>query len=109
MSAISKYSNNFTSGPDRLSWGHLKEIIKNLVCLDNILNITNEYINLGHWPLHFKVSMSIIIPKPNKASYDTSKIFRPIILLNMLGKLIEKVISKRLQFQALFNNTIHSC
>ena len=29
--------------------------------------------------------------------------------INMLGKLIEKVISKRLRFQALFNNTIHSC
>jgi len=53
--------------------------------------------------------MSIIIPKPNKALYNTSKIFRPIILLNMLGKLIEKVISKRLQFQALSKNTIHLC
>ena len=55
------------------------------------------------------MSMSIIIPKPNKALYNTSKIFRPIILLNMLGKLIEKVISKRLQFQALSKNTIHPC
>ena len=41
---------------------------------------------------------SIIIPKPNKASYDIPKIFRPITLLNTLGKLIEKIIGKRLQF-----------
>jgi len=53
--------------------------------------------------------MSIIIPKPNKASYNIPKMFRPIILLNMLGKLIKKVIGKRLQFQALSKNTIHSC
>ena len=52
---------------------------------------------------------SIIIPKPNKTSYDTLKTFRPIVLLNMLGKLIEKVIGKRLQFQVLSKNVIHPC
>ena len=40
--------------------------------------------------------------------YDTSEIFRPIVLLNTLDKLIEKVISERFQFQALFNNMIYS-
>jgi len=53
--------------------------------------------------------MSIIIPKPNKTLYNTPKTFRLIVLLNILGKLIEKVVGERLQFQALFNNTIHSC
>ena len=53
--------------------------------------------------------MSIIIPKPNKMSYDTPKMFRPIVLLNTLGKLIEKVIRERLQFQALLKNIIYSC
>ena len=51
--------------------------------------------------------MFIIIPKPNKTSYNIPKTFRPIILLNILGKPIEKVVSKRLQFQALSNNLIH--
>jgi len=38
---------------------------------------------------------SIIIPKPNKAFYDSPpKTFKPIVLLNMLGKLIEKVIDE---------------
>ena len=36
----------------------------------------------------------IIIPKPNKSSYDSPKLFRPIILLNMLGKLMKKVIGE---------------
>jgi len=52
---------------------------------------------------------SIIILKPNKASYNTPRIFWPIILLNTLGKLIEKVISERLQFQLISNNFIHPC
>jgi len=67
------------------------------------------YINLGYWPSHFKMSNSIIIPKLNKASYNSSKIFKPIILLNMLSKLIKKVIGKRLQFQLISKNFIHPC
>ncbi len=55
------------------------------------------------------MSMSIIIPKPNKTLYDTPKMFRPIVLLNILGKLIEKVIRERLQLQALSKNVIHPC
>lgn len=39
--------------------------------------------------------------------YDTLKLFRPIVLLNMLGKLIEKVIGYRLQFYEISNNFIH--
>ena len=55
------------------------------------------------------MSMSIIIPKSNKASYNTPKIFRPIILLNILNKLIEKVIGERFQFQDLSKDVINSC
>ena len=38
-------------------------------------------INLGHWLLHFKILSFIIILKLNKALYNISKIFQPIILL----------------------------
>jgi len=51
--------------------------------------------------------MSIIIPKPNKESYDSFKSFRPIVLLNMFSKLIEKVIRERLQFHAITNDFIY--
>jgi len=109
FSAIYKCSNNSTPRPDKLSWRHLKELIKDLECLNKFINIANICIKLEYWLLHFKIFISIIILKPNKASYDTSKIFRPIILLNTLGKLIKKVISKRLQFQVLSKNFIYPC
>jgi len=57
--------------------------------------------------LHFKVSTSIIILKPNKELYNSPKAFRLIVLLNTLGKLIEKVIGERLQFHSISNNFIH--
>jgi len=49
----------------------------------------------------------VIIPKPNKPLYDSPKSFRPIVLLNTLGKLIEKVIGERLQYHVVNNNFIH--
>ena len=64
---------------------------------------------LGSWLSHFKSSTSIIIPKPNKESYNSLKSFRPIVLLNMLRKLIEKVIGKCLKFSLISNNFIHLC
>ena len=51
--------------------------------------------------------MTVIIPKPNKMSYDMPKSFRPIMLFNILGKLIEKVIGDKLQFHIISNNFIH--
>jgi len=51
--------------------------------------------------------MMVIISKPNKTSYDSSKLFRLIVLLNTMDKLIEKVISERLQFLTASNDFIH--
>jgi len=39
--------------------------------------------------------------------YNTPKSFRPIVLLNILGKLIKKVIGDRLQFYTISNNFIY--
>ena len=76
-------------------------------CLSRIINIADACINLGHWPKYFKVSTTVVIPKPNKTSYNTPKAFRPIVLLNTLGKLIEKVIADRLQYLVASNDFIH--
>ena len=107
MNTLTKCNNLSTPGLDKLSWSHLKHVLKNNVYLNNIIRITNACLDLGYWLSHFKISTTIIIPKPNKSLYDTSKFFRPIIWLNILGKLIEKVIGDRLQFYAISNNFIH--
>ena len=69
--------------------------------------IANLCFELGYQLSHFKTSLTIVIPKPNKTSYDLPKSFRPIVLLNILGKLIKKVISNRLQFHVVANNFIY--
>ena len=100
--------NNFSApGPDKLSWSHLKIILKDDNYLNIIISIANTCIELGYWPSHFKRSTMIVIPKPNKKSYDLPKAFRPIVLLNTVGKLIKKVIGERLQFNTASNEFIH--
>ena len=105
--AINKCNNSSAPGPDKLSWHHLKFIVNQDKYLANIINIANTCFNLGHWPNYFKYLFTIIIPKPNKMSYDQAKFFCPIILLNTLGKLIEKVIAERLQFTVVNNDFIY--
>ena len=96
LKAITKCNNLSAPRPDKLSWYHLKCIINNEACLGKIINIADTCFELGFWPSYFKSFMTIIIPKPNKNSYNSSKSFWPIVLLNILGKLIKKVIGKHL-------------
>ena len=99
---------SLTPGLDKLSWRHLKSILNDKVCITRVIKIANVCINLEYWPNYFKLLSTVIIPKPNKLLYDLPKSFYLIILLNTLGKLIEKVIGERLQFHVVNNNFIHS-
>jgi len=105
--AISKCNNLLSPGPDKLTWRHLKAILKQDNYLVNVINIANLCINLGYWLNYFKCLSTVIIPKPNKMAYDQPKSFCPIVLLNTLGKLIEKVVAERLQFIVANNDFIH--
>jgi len=96
INAISKYNNSSIPSPNKLSWRHLKTIVNNFRCLEKFVDIADTCFELGYQLLHFKTSTFIIIPKPNKESYNSPKSFRSIVLLNTISKLIEKVISKRL-------------
>ena len=105
--ALEGCNNLSTPGPDKLLWNHLKTILIDNVYITNIIKIANTCIDLGYWPNYFKRSSTVIIPKPNKLSYNSPRLFRPIILLNTLGKLIEKVIGERIQFHVIANDFIY--
>lgn len=105
---IEKCNNSSNSGLDKLSWRHLKKIIKDEECISKFIDIANACIDLDHWLLHFKILTTIIISKLNKASYDLPKSYCSIVLLNMASKLFEKMIRERLQFLSISNNFIYS-
>ena len=43
VNSIAKYNNSSTPGSDKLSWRHLKIIVKDSVCLKNIINIADVF------------------------------------------------------------------
>ena len=106
IDAINKYSSLSIPGLDHIFWSHLKELVGDAEYVANIVNIVNSCIDFDYWLSYFKNSMSIIILKPNKPLYDISKIFWPIILLNILRKLIEKAISGKLRVHSIALNFI---
>ena len=107
INAIEKCNKSSAPGSDKLTWSHIKFIVNNKECVFKLLEITNTCIELGHWLSHFKTSTMVIISKPNKSIYDFPKAHCPIILLNMIGKLFEKMISEHLQFHTIANNFIY--
>ena len=74
---------------------------------ESICVLFNNICDSGIWPRWFKESVSVIIPKPKKADYSVPKPYRPIALLNTLGKLLTKVIANRLQFDAAAHRLLH--
>ena len=73
--ALLSCNNILASSPNKISQYYLKSILKQDTYLYNLINIANACIFLGHWPTHFKLSFTIIIPKPNKPTYNHPKSF----------------------------------
>ncbi|TVY59574.1 putative RNA-directed DNA polymerase from transposon X-element, partial [Lachnellula suecica] len=51
---------------------------------------------LGHYPERFKRARTVVLRKPNKATYEEAGSWRPIALLNTIGKLVEAITAKRI-------------
>ena len=104
---LSLTSNCSAPGPDNITWHHLKAIFEIEHVDQSVCLLFNNMCNSGTWPSWFKESISVIIPKPKKPDYTVPKAYRPIALLNTLGKLLTKVIANRLQFDAAAHSLLH--
>ena len=71
-------------------------LIKNLV-----LRVYRGCLHLGHHPAAFRTAALIFLNKPNKADRSAPRSYRPITLLSVLGKGLERLIAKRLSWQAI--------
>lgn len=61
--------------------------------IDLITKLINKCIEKSYWPVSFKIAKVISILKSGKQASDPSS-YRPISLLNSVGKLLEKVVHK---------------
>ena len=105
--ALRPTTNSSAPGPDHVTWRHLKLALSLPETDVSVMNLFNKVCFTGTWPTHFKESTSVIIPKPNKTDYTIPKAYRPIALLNTLGKLLTKILANRLQHDAAEHNILH--
>jgi hypothetical protein len=81
-------------GNDRIPNGFLRAMGPKLA--EAVAQLANACWALGHFPARFKEARTVVLRKPGKASYSDPGAWRPIALLNTIGKLIESLMAKRL-------------
>jgi hypothetical protein len=64
----------------------------------HLTRIFNQSIQLGYCPSHFRESLIVVLHKPGKDDYSVPKAYRPIALLNTLGKIMDAIVARRLSY-----------
>ncbi|KAF8703921.1 hypothetical protein AX14_014102 [Amanita brunnescens Koide BX004] len=105
--ALRPTTNSSAPGPDHVTWQHIKLALSFPEVDEALAALYNKICFSGTWPTHFKDSFSVIIPKPNKPDYSIPKAYRPIALLNTLGKLLTKILANRLQHDTAEHGILH--
>ena len=72
-----------------------------------LTNIFNGCLSSGYFPTHFKKAIIKLIPKENKSLKNPLN-YRPISLLEVHGKIFERLIQNRLNSHLQDNNIIHN-
>jgi hypothetical protein len=61
----------------------------------SLVHLYNAVLRLKYWPLQLKLAQIIVVPKPGKPLQEVSS-YRPISLLPVISKLLEKLLITRL-------------
>ena len=66
----------------------------------HLKRIFNQSLHLGYCPAHFRESTTVVLRKPDKDNYTSPKSYRPIALMNTVGKIMDAVMAQRLNYLA---------
>jgi hypothetical protein len=61
-------------------------------------NLYNSCIQLRYCPQHFRESVTVRLRKPGRSDYGQLKSFRPVALLNTIGKVMESILARRISY-----------
>jgi hypothetical protein len=96
--AVRRASRNKAPGTDGIINGILHQTLD--ILLPSLHKLFNACLQHGYCPTHFKDTITVVLRKPEKDDYTQPKAYRPIALLNTLGKVMEAIIANRLAYLA---------
>ena len=100
--AILSMKKNKAPGRDGITAEHVQHYYGTIKT--HLQFIINACLQLSYFPTKWKEAQVLTIPKPGKPDYSDPKAYRPISLLPVLGKVLEKVILARLQYHDSVTN-----
>ncbi|KAI9039454.1 reverse transcriptase [Aspergillus affinis] len=98
LRCIRKAPSDKAPGPDGIPnkvWHWLGEVPSFVKALTSVFNAC---IRLGHNPGYFQQSITVVFRKAAPRDYRVAKSYRPIALLNTLGKILEAAIATRIAY-----------
>lgn len=68
---------------------------------ETFLALANRCLALSHFPIIWKEATVVVLRKPGKEDYTNPKSYRPIGLLPVLGKVLEKMVIGRMKWHLI--------
>lgn len=90
-------------GPQGITWAMARHLPEQIV--KTLSNIYNSSLATGYFPIPFKTSTTILIPKHRKDTRHPDN-YRPISLLEVTGKTFERLLNSRLRTHLETNNLL---
>lgn len=82
------------------------KLIETPVILETLVHLFNACIRTGYNPTHFQRSVTVVLRKQGKSDYQLAKSYRPVALLNTIGKFLEAVIARRISYAVETKNLL---
>ncbi len=101
--AITQAPSKKAPGGDAIPNLILKEVLE--LILPHLHRIFNACMTNGYCPDHFRTSVTVVLPKPGK-DHSVPKGYRPIALLNTIGKAMEFILARRIAYLAETHNLL---
>ncbi|TFK63831.1 hypothetical protein BDN72DRAFT_746972, partial [Pluteus cervinus] len=98
--AITGCNSSSAPGPSQISYQPIKWAWDTEQGSTLITALMQKCTETGYHPIAWRRAIAIALRKPGKPDYSNPRAYRLITLLECLGKILEKIIARRLTFLA---------
>ena len=98
--ALLDTSSNTAPGHSQISYQVLKWAWSCEAGRKHIVKLMQQCLTAGYHPKQWRKAIAVALRKPNKPDYSNPRAYRLITLLECLGKILEKIVARRLTFLA---------